>query len=228
MKRASPVRTAVRIIYSPARFTFVSAAACFAWSFFTMPDTSAYGAAGWWRFARFTFGNNSFKCPFQRAGFSPERNPFAFAASSTRSIRPRSSRAVRGLDVHQGFKTSNTSSVVMCFKLFGRSVAHRFTRSRFQSVTLFLFLKPDLIDSRSASANVPKVPSPVARSAFFCASGSMPRRNPALSSPARSRASSRLTPPCPAEPRPRSRCLPVPRSRYRKIQERLPLSRTDR
>ena len=51
--------------------------------------------------------------PRQRAGFSPERKPRAFAASNTCSIRPRNRDAVSALSIQIGFSTPTISSVVI-------------------------------------------------------------------------------------------------------------------
>ncbi|MCY1308481.1 hypothetical protein D9M70_584940 [compost metagenome] len=51
------------------------------------------------------------RCPRHRAGFSPSLKPRAFAASSTCSICPRTSSAVRVLLAQMGCKTLRTCSV---------------------------------------------------------------------------------------------------------------------
>ena len=61
--------------------------------------------------------------PRHRAGFSPERSPLAFAASSTRSIRPRTRDAVSSFVCQMGASTSSTSSVLIASSGLSRSGA---------------------------------------------------------------------------------------------------------
>lgn len=60
---------------------------------------------------RSAFGSRADRWPFQRAGFSPDRRPLTFAASSTRSTRDRIRVAVSALVDQIGFSASSTISV---------------------------------------------------------------------------------------------------------------------
>ena len=73
---------------------------------------SPYGRAAWCLTVAFLRGlRNTSKWPFSLAGFSPLRSPFAFAASRTFSIRPRTLEAVSGFFRQMGCTHRRTSSV---------------------------------------------------------------------------------------------------------------------
>jgi hypothetical protein len=133
------------------------------------------------------FENSCQAWPRHRAGFSPLRRPLALAASSTRSMRPRTRDAVSWRVSQIGRKTSSTSSVPISFSNLGRSGAAWVLSVDSHCSRCLAFRNPDEILVTSSSANSPNVFVPALDR--LSVSGSVPLKSKRRASAALRRAS---------------------------------------
>ena len=133
----------------------------------------------------FRLDKSSLRWPRHRAGFSPVRRPLALAASSTRSMRPRTRDAVSWRVSQIGRKTSSTSSVPISFSNFGRSGAAWVLSVDSHCSRCLAFRNPEAILLTRSSANSPNVLLPALDR--LSVSGSAPLKSKRLASAALTR-----------------------------------------
>lgn len=219
----SPDRLAHRMQSSSARAAIPSRAR----SSTMNAGTSVYGSAAWWPLvSRWRLGSRFSRCPRHLAGFSPVLSPFARAASSTRSIRPRSREAVSCFVSQSGLSTSSTWSVWIESSRLSRRGAAYVCSVFVHCCRCFAFLKPGVMSASSWSAKPPNVVGcfAAADEVRLASIGLMPEATSRRASLAFSRASAKLTVTIPPSPN----SLSLPSQRKRKAHRFAPLGSTTR